>query len=235
MLKKLFNVFRIYEWIFVIISFLLLIILGIVFKANALEIISVLLGLLSATLNGKRKKYAFFFYSVFVILYGTMAFINKQYGEGILNLCINLPLYLYTLYKFYLKDRKNDNKEEKNKGFKISGINKYLVIGIIIFIPLVTGLYGYILSIFSSKLPYLNALATAFAIVAVVLASKTSIYQWIFWILYSVVLTIIWSLNYFIDNSGGLLYLVLNLVYIIVNIYCFVQWIFIKKKQNIAV
>lgn len=235
MLKKLFNVFRIYEWIFVIISFLLLIILGIVFKANALEIISVLLGLLSATLNGKRKKYAFFFYSVFVILYGTMAFINKQYGEGILNLCINLPLYLYTLYKFYLKDRKNDNSEEKNKEFKISGINKYLIIGIVIFIPLVTGLYGYVLSIFSSKLPYLNALATAFAIVAVVLASKPSIYQWIFWILYSVVLTIIWSLNYFIDNSGGLLYLALNLIYIIVNIYCFVQWIFIKKKQNIVV
>ena len=235
MLKKLFNVFRIYEWIFVIISFLVLIILVIVFKANALEIISVLLGLLSATLNGKRKKYAFFFYSVFVILYGTTAFINKQYGEGILNLCINLPLYLYTLYKFYLKDRKNDNKEEKNKEFKISGINKYLIIGIVIFIPLVTGLYGYILSLFSSKLPYLNALATAFAIVAVVLASKTAIYQWIFWILYSVVLTIIWSLNYFIDNSGGLLYLVLNLIYIIVNIYCFVQWIFIKKKQNIVV
>ena len=99
MFKKFINIFKYYEWIFVIASLITLITLGIVYKSGALELISVILGLLSATLNGKRKKYAFFFYTVYVILYGTVSFIEKQYGEGVLNLCINLPIYLFTLYR----------------------------------------------------------------------------------------------------------------------------------------
>lgn len=228
MFKKFINIFKYYEWIFVIASLITLITLGIVYKSGALELISVILGLLSATLNGKRKKYAFFFYTVYVILYGAVSFIEKQYGEGVLNLCINLPIYLFTLYKFYIRDRKKENTGE----FNITSIKKIEIILIIIFVPLVCGLYGYILSLFNSKLPYLNALATAFAVVACYLASKTSLYQWIFWNLYSVVLTVIWAINFTSNGSNGLLYLALNIIYFIINIYCLIIWINIKKEKN---
>ena len=73
-MKKILKIFAWYEWIFVICSLITLLGLGIYnsienFKYSIiLELTSVILGLLSCVLNGKRKKYAFFFYSAYVIL-----------------------------------------------------------------------------------------------------------------------------------------------------------------------
>ena len=239
-MKRLLKIFNLYELIFITISLLLLIGLGIynlIFNfsvLNIFELISVILGLLAATLNGKRKKYAFFFYSVYVTIYGIISFISKQYGEGVLNIAINLPMYLYTIYNYYIKDKRSDkNIESSQKDFKINKINKYMIIGIILFIPIITGLYGFILSLLKSNYPYLNALATSLALVSVFLATKGILEQWYFWIFYSIILIVIWVLNYINSGSSGLLYIALNIVYVIVNTYFLIKWYIIYKKQNI--
>ena len=234
MMKKILNIFTWYEWIFVICSLITLLGLGIYnsienFKYSIiLELTSVILGLLSCVLNGKRKKYAFFFYSAYVILYGSVSFIEKQYGEGVLNLCFNLPMYLFTLYKFYIRDREKDN----NENFKVGTLKLWMIIGSIIFVPCVTGLYGYILSLLDSKLPYINALATSFALIAVFFTTKGILWQWLMWTCYSSTLTAIWTLNYIEGSTSGLLYIVLNCIYIVVNFYCLFTWMVIKKKQD---
>ena len=239
-MKRLLKIFNLYELIFITISLLLLIGLGIynlIFNfsvLNIFELISVILGLLAATLNGKRKKYAFFFYSVYVTIYGIISFISKQYGEGVLNIAINLPMYLYTIYNYYIKDKRSDkNIESSQKDFKINKINKYMIIGIILFIPIITGLYGFILSLLKSNYPYLNALATSLALVSVFLATKGILEQWYFWIFYSIILIVIWVLNYINSGSSGLLYIALNIIYVIVNTYFLIKWHIIYKKQNI--
>lgn len=239
-MKRLLKIFNLYELIFITISLLLLISLGIynlIFNfsvLNIFELISVILGLLAATLNGKRKKYAFFFYSVYVTIYGIISFISKQYGEGVLNIAINLPMYLYTIYNYYIKDKRSDkNIESSQKDFKINKINKYMIIGIILFIPIITGLYGFILSLLKSNYPYLNALATSLALVSVFLATKGILEQWYFWIFYSIILIVIWVLNYINSGSSGLLYIALNIIYVIVNTYFLIKWYIIYKKQNI--
>ncbi|MBO8427152.1 MAG: nicotinamide mononucleotide transporter [Firmicutes bacterium] len=239
-MKRLLKIFNLYELIFITISLLLLIGLGIynlIFNfsvLNIFELISVILGLLAATLNGKRKKYAFFFYSVYVTIYGIISFISKQYGEGVLNIAINLPMYLYTIYNYYIKDKRSDkNIESSQKDFKINKINKYMIIGTILFIPIITGLYGFILSLLKSNYPYLNALATSLALVSVFLATKGILEQWYFWIFYSIILIVIWVLNYINSGSSGLLYIALNIIYVIVNTYFLIKWYIIYKKQNI--
>ncbi len=239
-MKRLLKIFNLYELIFITISLLLLIGLGIynlIFNfsvLNIFELISVILGLLAATLNGKRKKYAFFFYSVYVTIYGIISFISKQYGEGVLNIAINLPMYLYTIYNYYIKDKRSDkNIESSQNDFKINKINKYMIIGIILFIPIITGLYGFILSLLKSNHPYLNALATSLALASVFLATKGILEQWYFWIFYSIILIVIWVLNYINSGSSGLLYIALNIIYVIVNTYFLIKWCIIYKKQNI--
>lgn len=238
LMKKLLNIFNLYELVFVLISLFLLIGLGIFYLINnftiigIFELVSVILGLLAATLNGKKKKYAFYFYTIYVIIYGTVSFINKQYGEGILNIIFNLPMYLYTLYKFYLK--KDINNSSDNKDFKISKIKKWMVITIIIFIPVMTLVYGLILDLINSNYPFLNAFATSIALCAVFLTSKGILEQWYFWAAYSVVLIVIWLLNYLYHDSGGFLYIILNAIYIIVNVYCLIIWIIEYKKNKKA-
>ena len=243
-IKKVINIFKLYEWIFVLASLILLVTLSIVYNSWWLEIISVIFGLVSAALNCKRKKYAFFVYAIYVILYGTFAFIQVQYGEGILNTCINLPIYLYTIYKYYIKDKifkkknNNENKDENSRDssdFKINKLTKLMVILIVIFVPLITGVYGYILSLLNSNLPYLNAMATSFAIVAVFLTSAGITWQWLFWTFYSSTNAVIWSLNFMSPESSnsGILYIVLNCVYIVINTYSLITWIKAEKQQKL--
>ncbi len=245
MMKKVFksviDIFRWFEWIFVIASLITLLTLSIIYKSPVLEIISVVFGLLSAALNCKRKKYAFFIYAIYVILYGAFAFMQGQYGEGILNTCINLPIYLYTIYKYYIKDHIRKNKtnqlENKSSNFKIASLTKKMIIIIIIIIPVVTGLYGFILSLMNSNYPYVNALATSFALVAVFLTSLGVTWQWLFWTFYSSTNAVLWSLN-FVNSNQGLLYIVLSCIYVTINTYSLITWIKEKKiqeKENINI
>ena len=237
-LKSIIDIFKWFEWIFVIGSLITLVTLSIIYKSPILEIISVIFGLLSAVLNCKRKKYAFFIYAIYVILYGAFAFAQAQYGEGILNTCINLPIYLYTIYKYYIKDhikKKNEKNsgevKEKNSNFKIGTLTKKMIIVIVIIIPLVTGLYGYILSLINSNYPYVNALATSFALVAVFLTSMGVTWQWLFWTFYSSTNAVLWSLN-FANSNEGLLYIVLSCIYVTINTYSLITWIKEKKLQE---
>lgn len=221
-------IFSLLEWVMILCCLITFITLGVIYKSSIFEIVSVIFGLFAVTLNMKRKKYAFAVYSLYVLIYGIFSIIQKQYGEGILNLVYNLPVYLYTLYKYYFSKNKNDTSD-----FKISKLSYkgYILIGILI--PLITVSYGYILTLIDSKLPFLNALATSFALIACFLASKGNISQWIFWILYSASLVAVWAINFQNGGEAGLLYLVLNSIYILINLYSLILWMKDLKKERI--
>ena len=228
-MSKVWRIFKVYEWIFLLLCVAAFISLGVIYHSPILELISVFLGLAAVSLNLKRKKYAFFVYSFYVLFYGIVSFIEKQYGEAILNIFYNLPVYLFTLYKYYIRDRKQG---EEKSDFSIKQLSKKNLIIIICLIPVITIAYGFILKSINSALPFLNALSTSFALVACYLASKASLSQWIFWILYSACLVAIWTINYFSQDGTGLLYLVLNAVYIIINLYGLITWIITKERKN---
>lgn len=228
-MKSVLKIFKVYEWIFLFIAYATIITFSVLYKSEVLEIISVLVGMMAVMLNMGRKKYCFFFYATYATIYGISSFINKQYGEAILSVLYNLPVYLYTLFNFYIR-KKSDTKDSE---FKINHISKFEIILIVIFIPVITAGYGFLLKYIGSNQPFFNALASSLAIVSCYLASKTIREQWIFWILYSVVLVYIWCENYLSTGQAGLLYLILNAFYIIVNIYGYVTWIIYEKNQKL--
>lgn len=221
-MKKVINIIS-FEWLIYILSILLIFVLACIYKSGIFELISTLLGLVAVSLNSKKKTQCFFFYVFYVLIYGIVSIINKQYGEGILNLCYNLPLYLITLYHLYIKrsEKKVDN---------IVNLSRNQWLYIVFFIPLVTLVYGYVLLLIKSNNPFFNALATAFSLVAAFLASKFVKQQWLFWICYSLVLTYIWLVN-FLESQTGVLYLVLNIIYIILNINGYITWNKLEKEM----
>lgn len=225
-MKKLLK-FSIIELVFYAISIVGIVTLAIIYQSNILELISTLLGLIAVILNSKKETKCFIFFVFYVLIYGINSLIHKQYGEGILNLCYNLPIYLLTIYNLFIK---KDVKEKKSEVITNVNIKGWIII--IILIAVVSFVYGLILDLMGSNDPYLNALATSFSIIAVFLASRLIKQQWIFWILYSLVLTVIW-LNTFLTNSQtGILYLVLNIIYIVLNIKGYITWHKIEKEQK---
>ena len=86
-------------------------------------------------------------------------------------------------------------------------------------------------SLFSS--PAVNVpTPSSFALIAVFFTTKGILWQWLMWTCYSSTLTAIWTLNYIEGSTSGLLYIVLNCIYIVVNFYCLFTWMVIKKKQD---
>ena len=68
------------------------------------------------------------------------------------------------------------------------------------------------------------------------MASKAYKEQWIFWLIYSVILTILWGLTFSASSNSSFIYLVLNCFYLIINVYGLINWYKEynkQKKQNI--
>lgn len=224
-MKRIFKVFNLYEWIFIIVCYALIITLGIVYKSNVWEIVSTLFGLTAASLNVKSNPHCFYFYSVYALSYGIISFINHQYGEGILNLVYNLPLYCFTIWNLFFR------KKESSQKF-IGSLKKNHWLIVIFLIPSVTFGYGYILKILNSNLPFINAMATSFSIIASFLASRLIKEQWIFWIGYSAISIYIWIFNFTNTGDTGLLYFSLNIIYVILNLKGLFTWYKLYKKQE---
>lgn len=216
---------KILEYSFYAICLIIIFVLSLIYKSNIFELISTILGLCAVILNSKKEPKCFFIYIFYVSIYGVISFFRKQYGEAILNICYNLPMYLFTIYNLFIKKKKQKNET-------INNLKKKQLFIIIIFIIFFSILYSLFLNFIGSNLPYFNALATSFCIVSVYLASKMIKEQWIFWILYSIVLTYIWYSNYLIDGETGILYLVLNIIYIVLNIKGYITWIKIEKNKE---
>ena len=236
-MKKFIKSFKWYEFTFLVICFISLITLNIIFNKNNVvnlifHLVTTLLGILGASLNLKKVRWAFIIYSIYALLYGLNAIYVKNYGEGVLNLLFNLPLYIYTTVKLLRKK----NNVSNDSTFKINTLPiKYLII-IICLIPVVTIGYGFILKILNSNFPFINAFATTVALSCAFMASKAYKEQWIFWLIYSVILTILWGLTFSASSNSSFIYLVLNCFYLIINVYGLINWYKEynkQKKQNI--
>ncbi len=227
-MKKISTFFKPFEWIYLLGSFACIIVFAILYHNSVFDIIATLCGILAASINLKARRCAFIFYAVYVSIYGITSFFNHIYGEAILNIFYCLPLYLFTIYNLYL----NKNKEHSASLY----INKLPIKGyimILIIIPIITIGYGFLLKYLNSTLPFANALATAVALISSFLASKAYKEQWIFWCLYSLVLIFIWLSVFIEKGSNGLVYFILNIIYVGINIYGLIIWQKKYKLQSI--
>ena len=227
-MKKIVSVFRVYEWLYLFSCFSFVIVFGVVYSGKPIEIISTCFGLIAAMLNMKMRKECFFFYAVYAALYGIMAFSNKQIGEGILNLCYNLPLYLFTIFNLYFSSSKK--RKEESFRIRILSFRGWVIASAIVLFG--TIVYGYLLKALGSSLPFMNALATCVSVIASFLAARTTREQWFFWLGYSGVLIYIWCWNFLATGSSGLVYLILNICYIGINSYGYVSWIRRYKRDS---
>ena len=222
-MKKTFLSLKIYEWIYLVFWCVLISILSLFNKSSIFAIMSSVFGIIAAVLNIKNNRYAFFFFALYASSYGIIAFINHNYGEGILNLFYNTPLYIFTIYNLFFSKK----VKEGNSSIKALSSKEWIIIAIII--PLVSVVYGFVLSRFeNSNLPYINALATGFAIISSFLASRRNKDQWYFWIGYALVVVYIW-----LYSQGERVYLFLNIFYLLNNSLGLYLWMKAYKKERL--
>lgn len=207
--------------IFLISSYIITIVLSIIFKINILAVIASLFGITAVLYNSSGKKVCFSFYIIHCILYAINAFFSKMYGELIIYSIYLTPLYTYSFICFI--------KGKENKERDICFLNKHQTILIITFNLILTIIYGFILKAMNSELPFLNALLTSLSLTCGFLTAKRYYHQWYFWLIYSFMAMLTWGIMVYNGSSNGLAFVCQNLLCFILNIEGLFSW---KKIIN---
>ena len=86
-----------------------------------------------------------------------------------------------------------------------------------------TVLYGLFLQFLNGNLPFVDALSTVVAIIALYISIKMYTEQWLLWIIVNIVTVIMWiyALN---NGNGSVVILIMTLIYLINSIIMYFKW-----------
>lgn len=212
------------DLIFYSASIILIIVSGIIFKAYWISFLVSIIGITAGILNMKANKYSYVLYTAQVILYAYVSWHNRFIGEAVLAAFYLLPVYVYSAVKWIRISR-------KEPGLQIFKITKKLLIILAIACVVVTAVYGYVLSLLNSNLPYINALGTFTSVAAGYLSARRIKEQWYFWIAYSLIFSGIWISTLGPDTSQITLILQ-NIPFLYINIVGLIKWNRMYREVN---
>lgn len=151
-----------------------------------LGIMSAIVNILCVILVAQGKISNYVFGTVGVLTYGYIAFINRIYGDFMLNILYYLPMQFYGYIQWKKADTSNTVgvKSMTNKERVLTTLMSAVAIVI----------YGFILKKLNGQVPFLDSTSTVLSIVSMYLMSKGYKEQWCGWILVNCVSITMWAL-----------------------------------------
>lgn len=227
MIKKLTNYFTLTEKLLWCFSVVAIIMVFVIFdRGNILSLIASLTGVSSLILCAKGNPAGQVLMVIFSTMYGIISFTFGYYGEVITYLCMTMPMSVYALI-CWLKNPYENNKSE----VKVSSIGKADFIILPITTILITAILYFVLRQFGTEnlLPSTFSVATSF--VAVYLTARRSPFFALAYAINDIVLIILWILASF-ENTSYLSVTVCFAVFFINDIYGFISWNRMKRRQK---
>ena len=123
-------------------------------------------------------------------------------------------------YGFY-EWGKNMNPDTHEVYKKKMSLRNTVILLISVFV--LTVLYGLFLQFLNGNLPFVDALSTVVAIIALYISIKMYTEQWLLWIIVNIVTVIMWiyALN---NGNGSVVILIMTLIYLINSIIMYFKW-----------
>ena len=139
-----------------------------------------------------------------------------------LNILYYLPMQFYGFYEW----GKNMNPDTHEVYKKKMSLRNTVILLISVFV--LTVLYGLFLQFLNGNLPFVDALSTVVAIIALYISIKMYTEQWLLWIIVNIVTVIMWiyALN---NGNGSVVILIMTLIYLINSIIMYFKW---KNESN---
>ena len=191
-----------------------------------LSMIASLVGVTSLLLCAKGNFWAHVFGIIFSLIYGYISFSYRYYGEMITYMCMTMPMGVFALVSWI----KNPYKGKKTE-VEIYNIGKKDIWQMIVLTLVVTVVFYYILSYFNTAnlLPSTLSVTTSFA--AVFLTYKRSPYYAIAYSFNDIILIVLWMLAGMEDRKYYSV-VVCFVIFLVNDIYGFLNWKKIKNRQN---
>ncbi len=223
-MKKLIEKFNLFEWgmIIAVIGFTIyfsLISEGVNIWYLLIDGIAAISGIFCVVLcaKGKKSQYIWGFFNI--VGYVIIAWINKYYGEVMLNALYYLPSQFIG---YYLWNRHMNEETDTTEGKKLS-----LRMSILLLVVTSIGILGYklVLDILGGTQTLLDSASTTTSIVANALMMLRYREQWLLWIVIDIITVIMWML------VGDYVMVTMWAVYTVNAFYGYYNWTKIAKEN----
>ena len=222
-MKNILKKFTLFEWFMVLSVIIFTVYFALTNTTNTVSYliidgIAAISGILCVVLCAKGKKSQYIWGVINVIGYIVIAFINKYYGEVMLNAIYYLPSQFIGYYLW----NKHENKETKDvEGKKLNLKNSVMLI-----VVCMLGIFGYklVLDLLGGNFTLLDSASTVISVVANSLMLLRYREQWLLWIIIDSITVIMWMI------AGDFIMVTMWLVYLINAFYGYYNWTKIAKE-----
>lgn len=218
--------FNVIEWAMIILVIIFTIYFAIIDKDNSITYliinsIAAISGIFCVVLCAKGKKSQYIWGLFNIVGYVIIAYINKYYGEVMLNALYYLPSQFIG---FYLWDKHSNKKTNAVKSEKMT------IKQTIIFLALcILGIFIYklLLDLLGGTNTLLDSASTVISIFANILMLLRYREQWLLWIIIDIITVIMWLL------VSDFIMVTMWSVYLINAFYGYYNWSKLYEKQNV--
>lgn len=194
--------------------------------SNYLSLTASLIGVTSLIFNAKGNPVGQFLMVIFGIMYGIISYTFDYYGEMITYMGMTVPMAIVAFISWMRNPYKGNRSE-----VKVNRLKKGEIIFLVFLTVAVTAVFYFILKAFhtANLIPSTLSVTTSFA--AVYLTFRRSPYFAIAYAANDIVLIVLWVLATLSDMS----YLSVTIcfaVFLINDIYGFISWMKMQKRQK---
>lgn len=222
-----FKSFNLFETLFLSLSLCAVITLSIVFKSDALSFVYTIVAVIAVFTLAKGLFLAPLFQIAMMALYIAQAWTQRLYGEMILYGVILIPIQIFAMISWIKNRGKGSDVKTSDIGWR-----EWLVI-LTCALALIAPVYFGLRALNTNEL-VVSTITFIIPIISNYLTLRRSIYQYVFYILQSLVLIVLWLLP-IIHGQATIAILPMAVVYLIFevsNVYGFINWIKLSKSQN---
>lgn len=195
---------------------------------NILVFSSSLIGVTSLIFNAKGNPFGQLLMIIFSLLYGIVSFSFSYYGEMITYIGMTMPMALFALIA-WLRHPYNGN----NREVKVNRLSCKNWIFALIATFAVTFVFYFILLYFHTSNIIPSTLSVATSFIAVYLTFKRSPYFAVAYAANDIVLIVLWIMAT-VTNISYLSVVVCFAAFLVNDIYGFVNWRRIEKRQSLG-
>lgn len=198
-------------------------------RQQYLTLAASLIGVTSLIFNAKGNPIGQFLMVVFSILYGIISFTFAYYGEMATYLGMTAPMAVFALI-VWLKHPYKGNKAE----VKVNHLQSKEIVFVSIITAIVTVAFYYILKSLNTANLITSTISVTTSFLAVYLTFRRSAYFALAYAANDIVLIVLWVMAMQTDISY-LSVVICFVVFLINDIYGFVNWTKMQKRQSKAV
>lgn len=224
-MKKLFKDWTPFELFMLFFNPILVVVVGIVFKNDALTIITSAGGIVGVLLCAKGRVLGQIIGLIIAILYSVVSYFNGFYGETIIYMVYMIPMYLWSVVEWI----KHKNKETNSVQVYSIKWQEWVIVAISSVAVFIS--FYFLLKALNTNQLIVSTLSMVDNIFAIYLLARRSKYGFVSYIVNDIILIVLWGIPVIQGNFLLLAMLFNPIMNLISDVYAVFNWSKMQKKQ----